>query len=254
MRVWKMNGAGNSFAVVDIRHRENAEGLCSLALKLCKTLDTDGFMALDCSDIADFKLHFYNRDGSRAEMCGNGARCICRFAYDNGIAGERMTLDSDAGIIEGERLCEKVYRVRLSSPTDVELDKKIGVDCVCVGVRHAVIETELEALNLDNEELFEIARKYRRELDANVNFYSKIGNDCVRLLTYERGVENFTLACGTGSGAVATVLAIRGKLTGDTLTVKNLGGELRVSVVYDGKSVSELYLEGSAEVDSIEEL
>ena len=86
MQCWYMNGAGNDFMVVDIRGREM--DLEQTAKELCKLTGADGFMAADVSSIADFKLHFYNADGSRGEMCGNGARCICRFAFDNGIAGQ----------------------------------------------------------------------------------------------------------------------------------------------------------------------
>ena len=96
MQCWYMSGAGNDFMVIDGR------GLTldyeALAKRLCAITGADGFMAVDHSDVADFRLHFYNSDGSRGEMCGNGSRCICRFAYENGIAGECMTVQTDAGI------------------------------------------------------------------------------------------------------------------------------------------------------------
>ena len=104
MKVWYMNGAGNDFMVIDAR------GLNldfeKLALELCKKTGADGFMAVDYSEIADFRLHFYNADGSRGEMCGNGARCICRFAYDMGIAGQSMVVQTDAGLVPGKRIDE----------------------------------------------------------------------------------------------------------------------------------------------------
>ena len=95
MNVWYMNGAGNDFMVIDARGKEL--DFEKLALELCPITGADGFMAVDYSDKADFRLHFYNSDGTRGEMCGNGARCICRFAYDNGIAGENMVVETDAG-------------------------------------------------------------------------------------------------------------------------------------------------------------
>ena len=84
MTVWYMNGAGNDFMVIDARGKEYDFG--TLSKELCKLTGADGFMAVDYSDKANFKLHFYNSDGSRGEMCGNGARCICRFACELGIA------------------------------------------------------------------------------------------------------------------------------------------------------------------------
>ena len=85
MQCWYMNGAGNDFMVIDARGQKL--DFSKLAVELCKLTGADGFMATDVSDVADFRLHFYNSDGSRGEMSGNGSRCICRFAFDNGIAG-----------------------------------------------------------------------------------------------------------------------------------------------------------------------
>ena len=113
MKVYYMNGAGNDFMVMDARENENLD-FSSLALKLCKLTGADGFMAVGNSDTADFRLHFYNADGSRGEMCGNGARCICRFAYDHGIAGAEMTVETDAGLVPGWRIDENQYRVKHS--------------------------------------------------------------------------------------------------------------------------------------------
>ena len=107
MKVWYMNGAGNDFMVMDARGGKY--DFEALALELCKLTGADGFMAVDVSDKADFRLHFYNADGSRGEMCGNGSRCICRFAFDLGIAGETMSVETDAGIVYGRRLNVTVY-------------------------------------------------------------------------------------------------------------------------------------------------
>ena len=250
MKVWYMNGAGNDFAVVDARNM--SFDMSNMAKELCEKQDCDGFMALDSSNIADFRLHFYNRDGSRAEMCGNGARCICRFAYDNGIAGEKMTVETDAGELCGERVSDNVYSVKLNTPQNIVLDKREGVDYAVVGVPHAVIELKNIGL-YRRDELFKWARDLREELDANVNFYSVIDRNTVEILTYERGVEDFTLACGTGSGAVTTVLWCRGERDSSVLNVENQGGTLKVTVKAENNSISALYLEGNADVDGIYE-
>lgn len=243
MTVWYMNGAGNSFAVIDAR--DICVDMSYAAKSLCKNKKYDGFMALDKSEIADFKLHFYNNDGSRADMCGNGARCICRFAYDNGIASKKMTVETDAGIVEGERLSESLYKIRLNDKSDLTLDKLPELDYVTVGVPHVVIK--LDKLEFDDaDKLFERARKIRNEQNANVNFYCPINENTVKILTYERGVEDFTKACGTGSGAVAAILFERKIITKNEVTIKNLGGELKVTLAPNGA----LYLEGKAEIDA----
>ena len=251
MTVWYMNGAGNNFAVVDARNMRL--NMSEAAKNLCENGDCDGFMALDNSKIADIKLHFYNRDGSRAEMCGNGARCICRFAYDNKIVGAKMTVETDAGIVEGERISESIYRVKLNTPQDISIDKSENIDYALVGVPHIVIALEdIDFANRSN--LFERAQALRKQYNANVNFYSKIGEDIFKILTYERGVEDFTLACGTGSGAVASILWSRGELKSGLATLQNRGGSLQVMVQGSKKEISALYLEGPAEIDFIKKI
>lgn len=249
MVLWHMSGAGNDFLVTDIRNKDF--DMESLAKELCSVYGADGFMALDKSCVADIRLHFYNSDGSRAEMCGNGARCICRFAFDNGIVGEKMSVETDAGLVFGERMSDEIYRVRLNNPKDVELDKKNGVDYAVVGVPHACVKV----LSIDWNNTRELALKAKElrydsmfENGANVNFYSKIDENTVKILTYERGVEGFTLACGTGSGAVATVLWKRGELLNRELTLENKGGELKVFVKEKNGEIESIFLEGNAEI------
>ena len=248
MIVWYMNGAGNDFAVIDARNI-NID-MSNMAKKLCEKGNCDGFMALDNSSIADIKLHFYNRDGSRADMCGNGARCICRFAYDNGIVDKEMTVETDAGVVEGQRIAQSIYKIKLNTPKNIALDVEEGIYYAVVGVPHIVIECEgLDFFGKDR--LLKRARDLRNRFDANVNFYSKVDKNTVRVLTYERGVEDFTLACGTGSGAVAAILFSRGILKNGILSLQNQGGELCVEVIGKEQKITALYLQGGAEVDRV---
>ncbi len=244
MKITYMNGAGNDFAVMDARGKTPDFPL--LAKELCKLLDADGFMAVDTSDKADFRLHFYNADGSRGEMCGNGARCICRYAYELGIAGEAMTVETDAGIVHGWRLDENTYRVRLNNPGIVDLRRKGDVAYVELGnpgVPHGILE--VPGLQWDMAEaLREQAKALRYDpafpKGANVNLYTWLDESTVRILTYERGVEDYTLACGTGSGSTAVVLWLQGRLPGGFLTVKNPGGDLAVTVEGENGTVTGL--------------
>ena len=252
MNVTYMNGAGNDFMVIDARGQ--ALDFAALAVEYCKLTNADGFMAVDYSDKADFKLHFYNADGSRGEMCGNGARCICRYAYDNGIAGENMVVETDAGLVPGTRLDENQYRVKLNNPGVLDLSCKGDIAYVELGnpgVPHAVAEYAGDLWG-DADALREKMRALRFDpafpKGANVNFYQPIVPGEVRILTFERGVEDFTLACGTGGGSVACVLWRKGLLPENTLAATSRGGTLKYTVAGDGETVTSLLLEGPTEV------
>ena len=249
MNVTYMNGAGNDFMVIDARGLDL--DFSKLALELCKLTQADGFMAVDHSDTADFRLHFYNADGTRGEMCGNGARCICRYAYDHGIARETMTVQTDAGIVYGWRMDENQYKVRLNNPGVLDLSRKGPIAYVELGnpgVPHAVAEYTGD-LWADADDIWDHMMQLRHDpafpKGANVNFYQVLGENEVRVLTFERGVEDYTLACGTGCGSIATVLHLSGRLTGP-LTAHNRGGTLKVTV--SGNPVNTIDLEGPTEV------
>ncbi len=251
MNVWYMNGAGNDFMVIDARGKKL--DFEKLAVELCKITGADGFMAVDYSDVADFRLHFYNSDGSRGEMCGNGARCICRYAYDNGIAGEAMVVQTDAGLVPGWRLAENRYRVQLNDPGIADLHRREDAAYIELGnpgVPHSV--THVPGLSWEKKEQW---KDYARSLrfapeypkGANANLYDWVDDTTIRILTFERGVEDYTLACGTGSGATAVALWMQGKVPAGFLTVKNPGGDLAVTIEGTDR-VEKLLLEGPAEV------
>ena len=252
MRVVHMSGAGNDFMVIDAR--DQSLDFAALAKELCAITGADGFMAVDHSDTADFRLHFYNSDGSRGEMCGNGARCICKFAYDLGIAGEKMTVQTDAGLVPGWRLGENRYRVKLNNPSVMDLKRRPDAAYVELGqpgVPHSV--TEVPGLEYSmKEQLRPMAEALRHAPEfpkgANANLYCWVSDSIVRVLTFERGVEDYTLACGTGSGSVAAALWAKGVAPDGTLEVENPGGRLYVTVEGDNGIVKNLYLEGPAEV------
>ena len=254
MKCLHMSGAGNDFMVIDARGHETEMDFAKLAVELCAKTHADGFMAVGESDCADFRLHFYNSDGSRGEMCGNGARCICKFAYEHGIAGEEMTVQTDAGLVPGWRMGENLYRIYLNNPQILDFYRRedaVYVELGNPGIPHSV--TELPHLYW---EMADLLRSKAKELrfapeypkGANVNFYAWTSDTSVRILTYERGVEDYTLACGTGCGSTAAVLWTEGKLPGGKLTLENKGGTLYVTVEGKKGRISRLILEGSAEV------
>ncbi len=258
MQVWHMSGAGNDFMVLDARGK--TLDFSRLALEYCARTGADGFMATDYAGDGDFTLHFYNSDGSRGEMCGNGSRCICRFAYDNGIAGESMVVHTDAGLVPGLRLTEDQYRVKLNNPSVLDLHRREDAAYVELGdpgVPHGVVE--LEGLSFAHREALReraVALRYDPAFPkgANINFFTRLSEEEVLVLTYERGVEDYTLACGTGCASVAAVLHAQGRLPGGRLTCHNPGGDLQVRITSQNGCITAIHQQGPTEVLNIYEL
>lgn len=266
MKFWKMNGAGNDFVVLNnLEEHLPVDALPGIARTLCErrmSIGADGLMVVDApTQSGDYKMLFFNSDGSVGEMCGNGARCICRYGYENGLAGERQTVETTAGIVTGQRMDQRLYRIRLNDPTTVKLDCPVVVDgvqyaCSYVelgnpGIPHAVVPYH-DLKNADENELRELGRAIRWysafPKGANVNFYEITGEDRIFERTFERGVEDFTYACGTGTGSLVTVLTLQGKVSGHGVKVDMTGGQLIIDAQRDHSRIASLYLTGPTNV------
>lgn len=264
MKFTKMQGAGNDFIVLDNRSGEIRENEYSaLAARLCRrrlSIGADGLMiVLPAQGIGDYAMRFYNSDGSLGEMCGNGARCICRYGYARGYAGPVQRVETTAGLVTGWRITEEQYRIRLNTPSVVELEKQLDADgrtyrCSYIelgspGIPHLALEVPaLEKQSEDALRRLGRALRYHPALPkgANVNFYELTGPDEILEKTYERGVEDFTLACGTGTGSVAAALTLLGRVSGKNVRVRMDGGELTVDAEEKDGSIENLYLTGPA--------
>ena len=266
MRFWKMNGAGNDFIVLNnLTEHLPAEVFPQVARALCErhlSIGADGLMVVDApTQGGDYRMLFYNSDGSVGEMCGNGARCICRYGYENGLAGERQTVETTAGIVTGERIDRRLYRVRLNDPTTIKLDSPVEVDGVTYpcsyvelgnpGLPHAAVPYP-DLRQADEGRLRELGRKLRWHpafpKGANVNFYEVIGPDHIYERTFERGVEDFTYACGTGTGSVAAVLTLLGQVSGQGVRVDMTGGTLVIDAERVQSHIASLYLTGPTNI------
>lgn len=262
MRFTKMNGAGNDFILIN----NMVEGLDhsvfpALARTLCHrrlSIGADGLMVVERPGAGgDYRMLFYNADGSAGEMCGNGARCICRYGFEHGLAGEAQTVETPSGIVTGRRIDRTNYHIRLTDPSVVRLHCPVEAqgrtwECAYVelgvpGLPHAAVAYPGLA-ERSMEDLRELGKALRWHSafpkGANVNFYDITGPDRLVELTYERGVEDFTFACGTGTGATVTALTLLGKVSGEDVAVSVPGGLLRVTVERTGEEVKDLCLTG----------
>lgn len=268
MKFWKMNGAGNDFIIVNnIEERLPVEIFPKIAETLCErhmSIGADGFMVVEKpteGTDADYRMLFYNSDGSMGEMCGNGARCICRYGYEKGLAGDIQKVETTAGIVIGERIDKRQYRIRLNDPCNIRMDEPVKIDdqtflCSYVelgnpGIPHCVVPVK-DLKDYPETQLFELGRKLRNyegyPKGANVNFCEITGSDHVFERTYERGVEDFTYACGTGTGSVVAILTLMNKVSGENVKVDMTGGRLIIDVDREGREIKNLYLTGPTNI------
>ena len=244
MKFTKMHGAGNDFVIINMAEEKIAhDSIPELARKLCHRrmgISADGIMLVDKAEKdGDYKMLFFNADGSMGEMCGNGARCIARYGYEHGLAGETQRIETTAGLVIGERISETLYKVRLNDPSVIDLHRNAeGIDCAYIelgnpGIPHAVVLMD----NWDEisaNELRELGRRLRFSpafpKGANVSFVKLTDKDSVKAVTFERGVEDFTLACGTGCGSIVSALTLLGLVSGENVKINMPGGDLFVTV------------------------
>ena len=256
----KMSGAGNDFVVIDNRGGE-IEASAEFVAKVCSrrvSVGADGLLLAESPhdpSEADFRMRYFNADGGEAETCGNGARCIARFAFLNGIAEEKMHFETLAGVYSAEMTGENVL-LGLGDPRDIRLDFPLELtegEAVAsfanTGVPHAVrFMDEIDSIDVQTAGREMRYHKAFGQAGANANFVRVEGEQRLRTRTYERGVEDETLACGTGAVASAVTAALRGKAR-PPVTVRVQGGfDLIVHFELNGGAASGIRLEGDARV------
>jgi diaminopimelate epimerase len=253
---YKMNGSGNDFIIIDNRKGiVDNSSIATFVKSLCQrkfSIGADGLILIQPSTRVDFKWRFFNADGSEADMCGNGSRCISRLANQLGICGEHLKFETRVGIIEA---IVKGSRVQISMPipTLIKLDEEIegipNLSKINTGVPHAVVIVD----DLDNTPVVRIGRLIRNHRafmpdGTNVNFMQTINSNQTAIRTYERGVEDETYSCGTGAVACALIGAVKFGMQ-SPLTVQTHGGEnLKVFFKKDDKTFSDIYLEGPTQL------
>jgi len=257
----KMAASGNDFVVIDSRFGiDDSRKLTRLARQICDRkygVGADGLLVLEKSKKADIKMRIFNADGSEAEMCGNGARCVALLCKSS------VSIETQAGIIESQ-IKGKNVKIKLTDPTRIKLGLpiKIGkrilhVNFINTGVPHTVIFVE----GLNKIDIVNLGRGIRnhkkfKSAGTNVDFVEVLSNNSIRIRTYERGVEGETLACGTGAVASALITQYAtclpaGKVRNTKYEKINVhtqsGGVLKVYFKFKSGSYSDLWLEGKAE-------
>jgi diaminopimelate epimerase len=251
----KMSGSGNDFILIDNRQRIlDGDQLADFVRRVCArkfSVGADGLILIEPSTRVNFRWRFFNADGSEAEMCGNGGRCAARFAVLQGIAPPRMSFETLAGVIAAEVEGRRV-KVQMVRPFGMELNLRIRIDeqehalhFINTGVPHAVEIVE-EARRVEGVDLGRKIRFHPRFQPAgtNANFVQPIDRRHLKVRTYERGVEDETLACGTGAVASTLIAAALG-LADSPVAVETSGGEiLNIYFQRREKDFEGVFLEG----------
>lgn len=252
----KMTGAGNDFVCID-----NRSGKIKLSKKqraaLCDRyfgVGADGLLLLGtpkpkAKNLVDFEMRYYNSDGGEADMCGNGARCFANFAKATaGVKKRHISFTTRAGVI-GAEFVGSLVRITLTPPHGLRLGiplklsfGKLTAHSLDTGVPHVVIFVrDLEKIDLEKHGREVRFHKAFQPKGTNVNFVQMTGEKSIRVRTYERGVENETLACGTGLTASALVASVCKKMK-SPITVKVQGGDtLKVSFEKEGQKERTLF-------------
>lgn len=259
LEFWKMNGSGNDFILIDNRQgivkQKEMDLLVKKACRRRESVGADGVIIVAPSHRYDFKWHFFNSDGGEVEMCGNGGRCVSRFAFLKGIAGRHLTFETSAGPVSAEVKGRRV-RVLMPNPTgftsDLDLEYLEGWEkayFVNTGVPHVVVRVK-DLRNHPVKEQGEAIRSHPLFAPAgtNANFMKVAGPDELEIRTFERGVEDETLACGTGAIACALTASFSGDAK-SPVTARTRGGEeLTIHFQKEGDAFTEVWLEGSTTI------
>jgi diaminopimelate epimerase len=258
LRFTKMNGAGNDFVLLD-----NRQGDLTLTgeqiMRICdrhRGVGADGVLVLEGPrNGADFRMRYYNADGGEAEMCGNGARCFARFASRAAGPREKLSFETPAGVIAAE-LSGELVTLRMSEPNDLRLglevpvdgERRISASYVDSGVPHVVVAVA-EIDGVDVRSLGEAIRRHPMfaPRGTNANFSEQRGPRSIAIRTYERGVEDETLACGTGVVASAIVFAASNNVSGPIAVLVRGGDTLQVDFRRAGERFQNVTLSGPAD-------
>ena len=267
LKFTKMHGAGNDFILINefneiLISPENKQEIVAKISDRHFGIGSDGVIFIQKSEKDDIKFSFYNPDGSIAEMCGNGIRCFARYAYEKGILRkERMNVETLAGTLVPELIVKdgivNLVKVDMGTPKVEFLNKEIEVgenkytiSSVSMGNPHAV----LSCTDVNSVDVIKIGREIRNHITifprgTNVHFVEKTGRNEFKIRTYERGVENETLACGTGICASAVASALNNKVANKfgEILFHAKGGDISVLLEFKEREVTKVYLLGGAE-------
>ena len=239
----KYEGNGNDFIIIDDRKEEFSKDNVLMISKLCDRkfgIGADGLILLRKHKAYDFQMIYFNSDGNESSMCGNGGRCLVSYALQLDINFKTNSFLAIDGVHKFKVVDNEIY-LKMKDVKDIVV--KNGYNFLDTGSPHVVQIVE----NVDEINVYDQGKKIMNEFQemngVNVNFVS-FNNDIIKCRTFERGVENETLSCGTGVVAVALYIFKKKKISDNKIIVSTKGGSLSVSFKNDGNSFREIWLKG----------
>lgn len=249
LEFYKYQGAGNDFVMIDNRSGFFPKDDIQLVARLCDRrfgIGADGLILLENDLDTDFKMVYYNSDGNQSSMCGNGGRCLVAFAKDMHVIDDKTTFIATDGLHHASFEDNGLVSLQMIDVPTITI--KNDHSFLNTGSPHHVQMVEnLEHYNIKEEGAAIRYGELYGAAGSNVNFVKKIDDSTFRLRTYERGVEDETLACGTGATAVAIAMNATGQTDATTINVNVEGGKLVVSFDKNENGFTNVFLKGPAE-------
>ncbi|MDP2209388.1 MAG: diaminopimelate epimerase [Bacteroidota bacterium] len=258
----KIEGTGNDFVLIDNRDSRYNFSYSDFSKIVCdrhRGVGADGLLVIENSERSDFKMRYLNADGSEGGMCGNGGRCIAKYLL---VASGKQTTQFEAlDYIYSAEIVDNKIRLLMNNPTDFRMGLKIQfennnlkMDYVNTGAPHSALFIEDMPQAFNNFEKIEVNKigRYIRYHElfspagTNVNFINKIGRGEVQIRTYERGVENETLSCGTGSIASAILAAMRYNWDSPIKVLTRSKDTLVINFINTDNKITNVSIEGPA--------
>lgn len=247
IRFYKYQGTGNDFIIIDNRDQLFDKSNHEYIAKLCHRkfgIGADGLILLETHATCDFKMVYYNSDGNESTMCGNGGRCITAFAHNIGVIGNTAKFEAIDGLhlahIKGDEVSLQMGDVDGIQKYDSHVFLDTG------SPHHVELVHQLNALDVKSRGSHIRNSELYKEQGSNVNFVERINSESFKVRTYERGVEDETLSCGTGVTAVALAMHYIGETEKHIVNLKTLGGDLKVKFKVAENSYRDIWLIGPA--------
>lgn len=249
MILYKYQGTGNDFVMIDNRLRIFPKNDINLIAKLCDRrfgIGADGLILLENDNATDFKMVYYNSDGNQSSMCGNGGRCLVAFAKKLGIIKNKATFIAIDGLHQATINENDIVSLQMKDVSEIDIHEKY-VFLNTGSPHHIQIIENLASFDVKKEgEKIRYSNLYGKE-GSNVNFVTQISENEFSIRTYERGVEDETLSCGTGATATAIAMNFMGKTKSNNIIINVEGGKLEVSFQENSEVFTNVFLKGPAE-------